>query len=141
MNNQPTLSSYLGAKRGAYYSVVIAAFYEDLGGTEMTGLPPRNDLRDHSPDGFAWGYGGSGPAQLALAICAHATENRDRALAVYQSFKAEYIATLDPNDGFELAREDALTMIEAIESGQPCEKRIAQPNYSTAGITYPARRA
>jgi len=26
-------------------------------------------VRNHSPDGFAWGYGGSGPAQLALAIC------------------------------------------------------------------------
>ena len=23
---------------------------------------------NHSPDGFNWGYGGSGPAQLALAI-------------------------------------------------------------------------
>lgn len=25
-------------------------------------------IRVHSPDGFNWGYGGSGPAQLALAI-------------------------------------------------------------------------
>lgn len=31
-------------------------------------LNPRNDLCNHSPDGFEWGYGGSGPAQLALAI-------------------------------------------------------------------------
>lgn len=23
---------------------------------------------NHSPSGFSWGYGGSGPAQLALAI-------------------------------------------------------------------------
>lgn len=27
-------------------------------------LRPRNDIRDHSPTGFEWGYGGSGPAQL-----------------------------------------------------------------------------
>jgi len=26
-------------------------------------------MRNHSPDGFNWGYGGSGPAQTALAIC------------------------------------------------------------------------
>jgi len=26
-------------------------------------------VQNYSPDGFAWGYGGSGPAQLALAIC------------------------------------------------------------------------
>lgn len=34
-------------------------------------LPPRHDLFNHSPTGFEWGYGGSGPAQLALAILAH----------------------------------------------------------------------
>lgn len=35
-------------------------------------LPPRNDVMNHSPDGFEWGYGGSGPAQLALALCVDA---------------------------------------------------------------------
>ena len=30
-------------------------------------LDPRFDLWNHSPTGFEWGYGGSGPAQLALA--------------------------------------------------------------------------
>ena len=34
-------------------------------------LDPRFDLRNHSPTGFEYGYGGSGPAQLALAIVAH----------------------------------------------------------------------
>lgn len=33
-------------------------------------LSLRLDLRNHSPEGFEWGYGGSGPAQLALAILA-----------------------------------------------------------------------
>lgn len=44
-------------------------------GVEVTAdgkpLDPRNDLANHSPDGFEYGYGGSGPAQLALAILAH----------------------------------------------------------------------
>lgn len=31
-------------------------------------LNPRLDLVNHSPDGFAWGYGGSGPTQLAVAM-------------------------------------------------------------------------
>jgi len=33
-------------------------------------LDIRNSLKidNHSPTGFNWGYGGSGPAQLALAI-------------------------------------------------------------------------
>lgn len=34
-------------------------------------LPPRNDLKNHSPDGFEWAYAGSGLAQLALALLAH----------------------------------------------------------------------
>lgn len=38
-------------------------------------LPPRLDLFNHSPAGFEWGYGGSGPAQLALAILADALAN------------------------------------------------------------------
>ena len=33
-------------------------------------LPLRLEIRNHSPTGFEWGFGGSGPAQLALAILA-----------------------------------------------------------------------
>lgn len=33
-------------------------------------LNPRFDLANHSPNGFEYGYSGSGPAQLALAILA-----------------------------------------------------------------------
>jgi len=35
---------------------------------ETENLDLRLDLGNHSPTGFAWGYGGSGPHQLALAI-------------------------------------------------------------------------
>jgi len=43
-------------------------FHEDEHGVSV--LRPRFDLRRHSPDGFNWGYEGSGPAQLALALLA-----------------------------------------------------------------------
>jgi hypothetical protein len=33
-------------------------------------LNPRLDLWNHSPTGFEWGYAGSGPSQLALAMLA-----------------------------------------------------------------------
>lgn len=49
-------------------------------------------IRNHSPDGFAWGYGGSGPAQSALAICLHIFKNRHVAEALYQDFKSDYVA-------------------------------------------------
>jgi hypothetical protein len=55
---------------------------------------------DHSPDGFNWSYGGSGPAQLALAILLIHTD-RHAALRFYQDFKWQYIATL-PETDFEI---------------------------------------
>src|SRR5947209_8602479 len=41
-------------------------------GQKSEPLPLRLDLFNHSPTGFSWGYGGSGPAQLALALLADA---------------------------------------------------------------------
>ena len=37
-------------------------------------VEPSLVLRRHSPTGFEWGYGGSGPAQLALAILTTVTD-------------------------------------------------------------------
>jgi len=82
-------------------------------------LDPRNDIYDHSPTGIAWGYGGSGPAQLALGILADYfspdgkrvrytrrnewdMDGRDdpnqKALKHYQEFKWAIVA-LFPMDG------------------------------------------
>lgn len=64
-------------------------------------LSPARSLAvcNHSPDGFNWGYGGSGPAQLALAICLElGIENS------YQAFKWEIIAAL-PRTNFDLQLE------------------------------------
>jgi len=44
-------------------------------------------IRDHSPDGFEWGYGGSGPSQLALALLLDVTGDPVIALSHYQRFK------------------------------------------------------
>jgi len=55
---------------------------------------------NHSPDGFMWGYGGSGPAQLALAILLEKT-NRETALKNHQQFKRDIIAML-PQTNFEI---------------------------------------
>ena len=61
-------------------------------------LDPRYDLRNHSPTGFAWGYNGSGPAQLALAILTDyfGAKPGGKALAeaLYQPFKFTVIVAL-----------------------------------------------
>ncbi|HXR05085.1 MAG TPA: DUF6166 domain-containing protein [Verrucomicrobiae bacterium] len=51
----------------------------------VNGVPlnPRLDLYNHSPTGFEWGYGGSGPAQLALAILADHLGNADEAMSLW----------------------------------------------------------
>jgi len=59
---------------------------------EALTLSPRLDLRNHSPSGMNWGYGGSGPSQLALAILADFTGSADFALRNYQDAKHEFIA-------------------------------------------------
>src|SRR5712691_9372505 len=57
-------------------------------------LDPRLDLHSHSPAEFEWGYGGSGPAQLALAILADHLADDRKALDLYQRFKWAVIAEL-----------------------------------------------
>lgn len=47
----------------------------------------RLDLYNHSPSGFEWGYCGSGPAQLALALLADHLGNDEQAFNLYQRFK------------------------------------------------------
>jgi hypothetical protein len=54
---------------------------------------------NHSPDGFSWGYYGSGPSQLALAILLE--EIGDKAVDFYMSFKDEIIAKCQ-HEGFTL---------------------------------------
>lgn len=80
-------------------------------------LDPRLDIRNHSPSGFAWGYGGSGPAQLALAILCDALEDDQRAEHLYQRYKDVVIARLNPDRHWALARSSVLAMVQRIEGG------------------------
>ncbi|MGA2536683.1 MAG: DUF6166 domain-containing protein [Terracidiphilus sp.] len=63
-------------------------------------LPLRLDLWNHSPTGFEFGYGGSGPAQLALAILADCCGD-ELAIVFHQAFKREVIARI-PGPGGSL---------------------------------------
>jgi len=58
----------------------------------------------HSPDGFNWGYGGSGPADLALAILADLI-GEEEARKHYQAFKWDFIAKLPQGKGWTLKEE------------------------------------
>lgn len=76
-----------------------------LNGKEL--FPERSQaVHNHSPDGFNWGYGGSGPAQLALAICLELWPITDdvswNSKFNYQQFKFKYIAALPVGKDFEV---------------------------------------
>jgi len=49
-------------------------------------------LWNHSPTGFEWSYGGSGPAQLALALLLDVTKDGNVATDYHQQFKWEVVA-------------------------------------------------
>jgi hypothetical protein len=75
-------------------------------------LNPRFDLWKHSPTGFEWGYGGSGPAQLALALLADHMGN-EQALSLYQRFKSAVVAKL-PEPGWSLTSHDITQALTAL---------------------------
>jgi len=55
-------------------------------------LPLRLDVFNHSPSGFEWGYLGSGPAQLALAILCDYLGEPQLAVRFYGEFKEDIVA-------------------------------------------------
>ncbi len=90
----------------------------------------------HSPDGFEWGYAGSGPADLALAILADYFEEppefvlaalrsmwtpRSKAAALHQSFKQQFVAT-EHRDEWQLPGDE----IEAWLQTPAVRKRLEE---------------
>lgn len=60
---------------------------------------PSQKVVNHSPTGFNWGYAGSGPSQLALAILLELRP--DIAKQLYQKFKEQYITKLSQDKDFK----------------------------------------
>jgi uncharacterized protein DUF6166 len=102
------MKTYYGTRTEAGAAVVV----DDNG--EYRALDPRHDLRAHSPTGFNWGFAGSGPAQLALALAADVLGDDEKAQAVYQRLKFKLIGSL-PDEQWVLTENRIRTAIEAIE--------------------------
>jgi hypothetical protein len=74
----------------------------------------RLELANHSPAGFEWGYGGSGPAQLALALLADCLTDNELALRFYQSFKLRVTSVL-PHSSWTLSEGQVRAAVAVIE--------------------------
>jgi hypothetical protein len=81
-------------------------------------LNPRFDLWNHSPTGFEWGYCGSGPAQLALAILADHCSDDELALNFYQRFKWAVIVEL-PYRSWTLTSEQIDAVLNTLPDREP----------------------
>ena len=93
---------------------IIAGPIED--GRAWKPLPLRLDLAPKSPTGFEWGYAGSGPAQLALALCADVVGD-ERALRIFQQFKFRHVGVWH-REGWRYTEEQLRTMISTLELEQ-----------------------
>lgn len=80
-----------------------------------TTLPDCTDIVNHSPCGFAWGYGGSGPAQLALAIMVKEYgRDLEQHPCHYQKLKSCLIAELESDSPFEFSSSRVRELVDLI---------------------------
>ena len=77
--------------------IVCIVCRRDAGRALVEGVP--HEWVWHRPTGFEWGYGGSGPADLALNILLAATGDRDFSAKNHQAFKWRFVAALPPEGG------------------------------------------
>jgi len=89
------MKTYFGSRTASGRALVIVKG-ED-GKPYNLSINPSERLWSHSIE-FEWGYGGSGPAQLALALLLDCTTDKQIALALHQGFKRDVVATLPDND-------------------------------------------
>jgi len=87
-------------------------------------LNPRLDLWNHSPSGFEWGYGGSGPAQLALAILADHCGNDEQAFNFHHRFKWAVVAEL-PGRRWTLTSQEIDQILQTLQEREPLLEGVA----------------
>src|SRR5437588_9330722 len=81
-------------------------------------LNPRLDLWNHSPTGFEWGYGGCGPAQLALAHLSDHLGNDHEAVTLHQDFKRIVVASLPYRDS-RLTSQQIQWSVDSLKCAPP----------------------
>jgi hypothetical protein len=98
---------------------------------EEPAISRRRSLGTEGPPGpsiagFEWGYCGSGPARLALAILDDYLADGRRAMDLCQEFKRQVIANL-PRHGWVLTARELDEAIRAIEAGARQYARMPEP--------------
>jgi hypothetical protein len=111
--HRPPLTGYCG--RYAHRHAIVERLPDR---TRLSSAWSRT-LRTHSRD-FEWGYAGSGPSQLGLAILLDYTRAERLALDHYQAFTRDVITGLDGT--WELSTAEVDTALRALGVRTP--KRV-----------------
>lgn len=80
-------------------------------------LPLGLEVFNHSPTGFEWGYSGSGPAQLALALLLDVINDKATAIQLHQEFKRKHISTLSRHREWRMTEKDILKAVYPLMKG------------------------
>lgn len=85
---------------------------------EATRQYPLEHHVQHSPDGFSWGYRGSGPAELARCLLWDHL-GAQPIPALYQDFKAEVVADWPQDEEWRLSQAALRDWLASWEVGHP----------------------
>jgi hypothetical protein len=124
------IKTYSGRRLPDPHVIVVIEDYEK----RLVYSHPLKHVEHHSPTGFEWGYGGSGPADLALSILTdyfhekwgrvtkeHINQGVHPAVVLHQDFKWSFVAAFPPEwklhkeeiDAWTSEREIAKTIEDA----------------------------
>lgn len=77
----------------------------------------HTEIVSHSPTGFSWGYPGSGPSQLALALMVNEFgKDIEQHPVSYQDLKNELIVCLDSEQDFTITSKDIKRSVTIIQT-------------------------
>jgi hypothetical protein len=111
------MKRYLGSFTGTGPDTKPTVVVEEPGST--TELRSRSDLRGYRTSvGFAWGYMGAGPNDLAISLLADVLGD-DATRQWYKRFLEERIATLDDEDDWAMTDEDIRQWFKSIVDTVP----------------------
>ena len=117
------MKTYIAARLKYGTAVHVSFAAEGYDEARDAGYRLRHICR-HSPDGFEWGYGGSGPSDLALSILTDAV-GPELAERHYQAFKWAVVSGL-PFEGWTIKEELVRAWIEWREAGEPEEEEAEE---------------
>lgn len=112
--DRSTRDEHLGAELGPLIDEVLLQ-RDPKTNSALTNIVHR--IVDHSPTGFDWGYGGSGPADLALNILLYFVEEKT-AYSLHQDFKWHFLAGM-PKEGGRISKASIQDWVNARTGALP----------------------